>query len=150
MRSDYEVLENQYWIGVAWWGSSHQHGPQQHGWPGLTHHAAHNIPSHPPSSLHDGHNRKEAFEVPFLSGSVPAWSNALGESVPLPDTPLQDGRNGWLLVRSPATDTEGWVYGTSFDRLQYDRSGGRASKRASDRVRSRLWRWTPPPVSDAE
>jgi hypothetical protein len=86
--------------------------------------------------------RREAFVVPFLPGTVPGWSDACFEPVAWPSSsrPLSDGDHGWCIVRSPATDAEGWVYGTAFDHLREDRPGGRASKRTNDRVRSRLWR----------
>lgn len=87
--------------------------------------------------------RREAFVVPFIPGTVPGWSDACFEAVAWPSSsgpPRRDGDQGWCIVRSPATDADGWVYGTAFDHLREDRPGGRASKRANDRVRSRLWR----------
>jgi hypothetical protein len=80
--------------------------------------------------------------VPFIPGTVPAWSDACFEPVEWLNSsqPRSDGDQGWLIIRSPATDADGWVYGTAFDHLREDRPGGRASKRANDRVRSRLWR----------
>lgn len=86
--------------------------------------------------------RREAFVVPFIPGTVPAWSDACFETVEWPNSsqPRSDGDQGWHIIRSPATDSDGWVYGTAFDHLREDRPGGRASKRANDRVRSRLWR----------
>jgi hypothetical protein len=86
--------------------------------------------------------RREAFVVPFIPGTVPAWSDACFEPVEWPNSsqPRSDGDQGWHIIRSPATDADGWVYGTAFDHLREDRPGGRASKRANDRVRSRLWR----------
>jgi hypothetical protein len=44
------------------------------------------------------------------------------------------------VVRLPSTDHDGWVYGSTFDRLCNPRPGGRASKRVNDHVRSRVWR----------
>lgn len=78
--------------------------------------------------------------MPLLPGGLPAWTDARGVGVAWTEGPPgRDGERGWRIARSPATDADGWVYGTSFDRLQYDRPGGRASKRASDSIRSRLW-----------
>jgi hypothetical protein len=54
--------------------------------------------------------------------------------------PSLDGEGGWFVVRLPSTDHDGWVYGTTFDRLCTPRPGGRASKRVNDHVRSRVWR----------
>jgi hypothetical protein len=82
---------------------------------------------------------------------VPNWSDPLGRALPIgaPRPPPQEQQqdataaaaspSAWRVAVSPATDAEGWVYGTAFAHLQYDRPGGRASKRSSDRVRSRLW-----------
>lgn len=86
--------------------------------------------------------RREAFVVPFIPSTVPGWSDACFEPVEWPGSgqPHSDGDQGWCIVRSPATDADGWVYGTAFDHLREDRPGGRASKRTNDRVRSRLWR----------
>jgi hypothetical protein len=86
--------------------------------------------------------RREAFVVPFIPSTVPGWSDACFEPVEWPGSghPCSDGDQGWCIVRSPATDADGWVYGTAFDHLREDRPGGRASKRTNDRVRSRLWR----------
>jgi hypothetical protein len=84
--------------------------------------------------------RREAFVVPFLTGTVPAWSDACFSPVQWDSPPKCDGDQGWQVVCSTATDAEGWIYGTTFDHLQYERPGGRASKRVNDRVRSRLWR----------
>eukprot|EP00879_Flechtneria_rotunda_P006721 GHRR01007061.1.p1 GENE.GHRR01007061.1~~GHRR01007061.1.p1 ORF type:complete len:622 (+),score=264.83 GHRR01007061.1:212-2077(+) len=83
---------------------------------------------------------REAFQVPFLSSTVPAWSDAAFKPVQWHGLPKSNTDKGWSIVCSPATDTEGWVYGTAFDHLREDRPGGRASRRANDRVRSRLWR----------
>jgi hypothetical protein len=83
--------------------------------------------------------------VPFLPGTVPGWSDAcfgpvtFGERGP-PPRAAEGGGSSWAVITSPATDADGWVYGTAFDHLRDDRPGGRASKRANDRVRSRLWR----------
>lgn len=84
--------------------------------------------------------RREAFVVPFITGTVPAWSDACFSPIQWDSPPKCDGDQGWQVVCSAATDAEGWIYGTAFDHLQYDRPGGRASKRVNDRVRSRLWR----------
>jgi hypothetical protein len=84
--------------------------------------------------------RREAFVVPFITGTVPAWSDACFCPVQWDSPPKCDGEQGWQVVCSAATDAEGWIYGTTFDHLQYERPGGRASKRVNDRVRSRLWR----------
>jgi hypothetical protein len=76
----------------------------------------------------------------FIPGSLPPWTDAKGVAAAWPDgPPTADGDRGWCVARSPATDGDGWMYGTSFERLQYDRPGGRASKRAGDSIRSRLW-----------
>lgn len=84
--------------------------------------------------------RREAFVVPFIAGTVPAWSDACFNPIQWDTPPRCDGDQGWQVVCSAATDMEGWIYGTAFDHLRDDRPGGRASKRANDRVRSRLWR----------
>jgi hypothetical protein len=78
--------------------------------------------------------------VPFITGTVPAWSDACFSPIQWDSPPKADGDQGWQVVCSAATDAEGWIYGTAFDHLQYERPGGRASKRVNDRVRSRLWR----------
>ena len=101
--------------------------------------------------------------MPFITGTVPAWSDACFSPIQWDTPPKCDGDQGWqvvcsaatdaegwiygtafdqgwCIVRSPATDADGWVYGTAFDHLREDRPGGRASKRVNDRVRSRLWR----------
>ncbi|WIA34143.1 hypothetical protein OEZ86_012507 [Tetradesmus obliquus] len=83
---------------------------------------------------------REAFVVPFITGTVPAWSDACFSPIQWDSPPKCDGDQGWQVVCSAATDAEGWIYGTAFDHLQYERPGGRASKRVNDRVRSRLWR----------
>lgn len=76
----------------------------------------------------------------FIPGSLPPWTDAKGVAVAWPDgAPASDGDRGWRVSRSAATDGDGWMYGTSYERLQYDRPGGRASKRVSDSIRSRLW-----------
>jgi hypothetical protein len=72
------------------------------------------------------------------------WSDGAGLPLPLPPAPAPaaDGQAGWRLARSGDTDADGWRYGRSFARLAtgVERSGGRAAKRASDSVRSRVWR----------
>jgi hypothetical protein len=88
--------------------------------------------------------RRESFQVMFIPGSLPPWTDARGVALAWPDgPPAFDGDRGWRVARSPATDADGWMYGTSYDRLQYDRPGGRASKRGGDTIRSRLWRKDP-------
>eukprot|EP00200_Dunaliella_tertiolecta_P012944 CAMPEP_0202391780 /NCGR_PEP_ID=MMETSP1127-20130417/92019_1 /ASSEMBLY_ACC=CAM_ASM_000462 /TAXON_ID=3047 /ORGANISM="Dunaliella tertiolecta, Strain CCMP1320" /LENGTH=268 /DNA_ID=CAMNT_0048994235 /DNA_START=53 /DNA_END=857 /DNA_ORIENTATION=- len=77
---------------------------------------------------------------PIPSFDWPNWSNAKGAAVHLTRTPSIDGEGGWFVVRMPSTDEDGWVYGTSFDRLDQPRPGGRASKRVNDHIRSRVWR----------
>lgn len=87
--------------------------------------------------------RREAFVLPFIPGTVPAWSDACFNAVDWVgrgSPPRAEGDDGWVIARSPATDAEGWVYGTAFEHLREERPGGRASKRANDRVRCRLWR----------
>lgn len=78
---------------------------------------------------------------PTFSDWAP-WSNAQGDplSPPLPRPPAFDGDGGWRIVKGPATDAEGWQYARKFERLAHSREGGRACKRGSDSVRSRLWR----------
>jgi hypothetical protein len=99
------------------------------------------VPTHPATAVPANfHHRREAFVVPFLTGTVPAWSDACFSPVQRDSPPKCDGDHGWQVVCSAATDAEGWIYGTTFDHLQYERPGGRASKRVNDRVRSRLWR----------
>lgn len=95
---------------------------------------------------HQPNTRREAFVVPFIPGTVPGWSDACFSAVEWPRAggsnatpPRAEGGQGWCVARSAATDGDGWVYGTAFDHLREDRPGGRASKRANDRVRSRLW-----------
>ncbi len=81
--------------------------------------------------------------MPFFPSSMPGWSDALGNPIDWDSPPKHDGDDGWYVVTSHATDADGWMYGTNFERLQYDRPGGRASKRAGDSIRSRLWRRAP-------
>lgn len=91
--------------------------------------------------LHLPYRRRESFQVMFIPGSLAPWTDPKGVAVAWTEgPPAFDGDRGWLIARSPATDADGWMYGTSFERLQYDRPGGRASKRVSDSIRSRLWR----------
>ena len=48
------------------------------------------------------------------------------------------------------TDGEGWTYGTSFEHIPHSRPGGRACKRATDRVRQRQWQFAEMVVPDFE
>lgn len=57
-------------------------------------------------------------------------------------TPFVTGKEKTALThkrRVEWTDCEGWLYGTNFNNLSNPREGGRASKRATDRVRQRKW-----------
>ncbi len=78
---------------------------------------------------------------PIIPGlDWPPWSDASGTPVALLRPPTIDGQGGWFVVRTASTDEDGWLYGTHFERLSLPRPGGRASKRANDQVRSRVWR----------
>ena len=62
--------------------------------------------------------------------------------------------DGWRVEVRDATDQEGWLYGTAFERLNDHRKGGRAAKRSTDRCRRRVWVHSvdagPAPVEDEE
>ena len=47
--------------------------------------------------------------------------------------------DGWRVEVRDATDSDGWIYGTAFERLSDHRKGGRAAKRSTDRCRRRVW-----------
>ena len=83
-----------------------------------------------------GGSRGEAH-FPFWLLACPAVQ---GIPCSLERPPSIDGENGWFVVRLPTTDVDGWLYGTTFGRLDVARPGGRASRRASDQIRSRVWR----------
>ena len=61
---------------------------------------------------------------------------------------------GWRVEVGDATDQEGWLYGTAFERLNDHRKGGRAAKRSTDRCRRRVWVHCvdagPAPIEDEE
>ena len=61
---------------------------------------------------------------------------------------------GWRVEVRDATDQEGWLYGTAFERLNDHRKGGRAAKRSTDRCRRRVWVHCvdagPAPIEDEE
>ena len=62
--------------------------------------------------------------------------------------------DGWRVEVRDATDQEGWLYGTAFERLNDHRKGGRAAKRSTDRCRRRVWVHCvdagPAPIEDEE
>ncbi|KXZ46044.1 hypothetical protein GPECTOR_47g319 [Gonium pectorale] len=78
--------------------------------------------------------------APLLPFDWPAFSDAHGNAVQLTRPPEREGERGWFVVRTLGTDEEGWRYSTVFSKITTPRPGGRASKRSSDYVRSRVWR----------
>ncbi|GIL61458.1 hypothetical protein Vafri_15899, partial [Volvox africanus] len=78
--------------------------------------------------------------APLLPFDWPAWSDSQGNAVQLARPPEREGERSWFIVRTLGTDEEGWRYSTVFSKLNTPRPGGRASKRSSDYVRSRVWR----------
>lgn len=68
------------------------------------------------------------------------WTDEQGSPVDLGIPPTGDPQGGWEVEVSPATDSEGWQYGTVFNHLLFKRAGGRASQRWGDMVRRRKWR----------
>lgn len=65
---------------------------------------------------------------PLIPGyDWPAWSDAQGQPIQLARPPSIDGESGWFVVRMPSTDEEGWLYGTSFERLAHARPGAISS-----------------------
>ncbi|GIM11197.1 hypothetical protein Vretimale_14717, partial [Volvox reticuliferus] len=78
--------------------------------------------------------------APLLPFDWPAWSDSQGNAVQLARPPEREGERSWFIVRTLGTDEEGWRYSTVFSKLNIPRPGGRASKRSSDYVRSRVWR----------
>lgn len=54
--------------------------------------------------------------MPFVPGSVPGWTDGLGNPIEWESPPKFDGDGGWCVVVSHATDGDGWVYGTNFIR----------------------------------
>jgi len=75
-----------------------------------------------------------------LNGEPGEWTMQQedGSNAPSPHATSADGAN-WAVVRTPSTDSEGWLYSTSFDRIDKAREGGRHAERKSDVVRKRKW-----------
>ena len=68
------------------------------------------------------------------------FSDEHGNPVILDAPPTKDpDPSKWRVIVSPATDKEGWEYGTVFQHLSKKRPGGRASQRLGDAVRRRAW-----------
>jgi hypothetical protein len=77
---------------------------------------------------------------PLLPFDWPAVSDPSGAAVRVDDFTTREGEGGWTVWRTPGTDPDGWLYGNVFPNLGKTRKGGRATRRAGDLVRSRLWR----------
>jgi hypothetical protein len=133
-----EVVENQRFWGVMWCvGVSAVRVAQ----PERVHiQFAAAMPFHSVDHMHIEHMVCHRGPPLLPNLDWPAWSDASGSGVPLLRPPVLDGQGGWFVVRTPSTDDEGWLYGSSFQRLVLARPGGRASKRVGDNVRSRVWR----------
>jgi len=72
--------------------------------------------------------------TPFERGQ---WTDCSGKVVDVKSNIQED--YSWTPVVTEQTDSEGWTYSTGFARIERPRDGGRACKRATDRVRRRKW-----------
>ena len=96
---------------------------------------------HPASAIYENQRwLGVAWFPPMALLDFPSFSDAEGNPVTLDVPPNKDpDPTKWRIVVSPATDREGWQYGTVFQHLSSKRPGGRASQRLGDAVRRRAW-----------